>query len=126
MPRTRISHTVGTLMELANLVTPETRAGDALMERTHERLRGKLDEIGKLLAERAAYDASKQEATRKIYQLMDEGRRTATVLRALLRERLGPESEQLAAFNIQPFRGRKRSSKKAPPQTAQPSLEPAP
>jgi len=51
-----------------------------------------------LVAERASYEASKQEATRKIYQLMDEGRRTATVLRKILRERLGPKSEELAAF----------------------------
>jgi uncharacterized protein YoaH (UPF0181 family) len=123
MPRTRISHTVGTLMELAHLVTPETRSGDALMELTHERLRGKLDEIQKLLAEKAGYEASKQEATRKIYQLLDEGRRTATALRAILRERLGPASEQLAAFNIQPFRGRQRR-KKAPVQAASPPAEP--
>lgn len=113
MPRTRISHTVGSLTELAHLITPETRAGDALMELTHERLRGKLEEIEKLRVERASHEASKQEATRKIGKLLDEGRRTATLLRKILQERLGPTSEELVAFKIQPFRGRKRSRKKA-------------
>lgn len=126
MPRTPISHTIGTLMELASLVTEETRAGDPLMEHTYERLRGKIDEIEKLLVERAAYEASKQEATRKIYQLLDEGRRTATLLRGILRQRLGPDSEQLAAFKIQPFRGRKRSRKKAEDKAASAPGEPAP
>ncbi|MES1211750.1 MAG: hypothetical protein ABUL63_05395, partial [Acidobacteriota bacterium] len=98
--------------ELAHLITPETRAGDALMEHTHESLCGKLAEIERLLVERASHEARKQEATRKIGKLLDEGRRTATLLRKILQQRLGPTSEELAAFKIQPFRGRKRSRKK--------------
>ena len=36
---------------------------------------------------------------------------TATFLRKGLGEHYGSDNEQLAAFNIQPFRGRKRSKK---------------
>jgi|SRR3954467_3340098 hypothetical protein len=111
MPRTRTGHTVGTWWELASLVTPETTAGDPLLEQTHAKLQGFVDEIGKLQVERDFHEARKQELSERIQDLLPEGRRTATFLRQILKQRFGPASEKLAAFGIKPFRGRKRARK---------------
>lgn len=118
MPRTRTGHTVGTWTELANLVTPEIRATSLMLEKTHAQLQGYVDEIDKLQAERDFHEARKQEATQRIQEILPEGRRTATFLRRILKQQLGPRNEKLAAFGIQPFRGRKRSRKAG---TAEPS-----
>ena len=115
MPRTRAGHTVGDWLELAGLVTPETIAGSQLLERTHAELQGFVDEIRKLLVQRDFYEARKQETTQRIQEILPEGRRTATLLRRALKQHLGPDNEQLAAFGIQPFRGRKRSRKAGDP-----------
>lgn len=111
MPRTRTGHTVGTWRELANLVTPEIQATSLLLGKTHAELQGYLDEIGRLQVERDFFEARKQEATQRIQEILPEGRRTATFLRRILKQQYGPRSEKLAAFGIQPFRGRKRSRK---------------
>jgi hypothetical protein len=111
MPRTRAGHTVGDWLELAELVTPETLAGSPLLERTHGELRGFLNEIRDLIVQRDFYEARKQETTQRIQEILPEGRRTATLLRRALKQQLGPDNEQLAAFGIQPLRGRKRSRK---------------
>ena len=108
MPRTPISQTVGALSMLANLVTPEATAGLGHMEVARERLTGMVEELHRLLAERDFHAARKQEATQRINQLLDDGRRTASALRVYLKEHLGPDNEQLATFGIQPFRGRKK------------------
>jgi hypothetical protein len=111
MPRTRAGHTVGDWLELAELVTPETIAGSPLLERTHGELRGFVNEIRDLIVQRDFYEARKQETTQRIQEILPEGRRTATLLRRALKQHLGPDNEKLAAFGIQPFRGRKRARK---------------
>ncbi len=111
MPRTRTGHTVGDWSELAELVTPEVKADSPLVERTHGELQGFVDEIHKLVVQRDFYEARKQEVTERIQEILPEGRRTATLLRRALKQHFGPDNEKLAAFGIQPFRGRKRSRK---------------
>ncbi|HEX3551832.1 MAG TPA: hypothetical protein VIA62_01210 [Thermoanaerobaculia bacterium] len=111
MPRTRTGDTVGGWSALAERVTPETTQGSPLLERTHAELQGFVDEIQDLLVQRDFYEARKQETTQRINEILPAGRRTATLLRRALRQHLGPDNEQLAAFGIQPFRGRKRSRK---------------
>ena len=111
MPRTRAGHTVGDWLELAELVTPETLAGSPLLERTHGELRGFLNEIRDLIVQRDFYEARKQETTQRIQEILPEGRRAATLLRRALKQHFGPANERLAAFGIQPFRGRKRARK---------------
>jgi hypothetical protein len=111
MPRTRTGHTVGDWSELAELVTPEVTASSPMFERLHADLKGFIDEIEKLLVQRDFYEARKQEATQRIQEILPEGRRAATLLRRALKQHFGPGNEKLAAFGIQPFRGRKRSRK---------------
>jgi hypothetical protein len=112
MPRTPINFTVGDWMDLSKKVTPETTAGILPLEHTREKLMGHLEEVQRLLVERDFHQARKQEATKKIREILPAGCRTATLLRKMLKEHFGPDSEQLAAFGIQPFRPRKRGPRK--------------
>ena len=57
--------------------------------------------------QQAALSASKQELSKELKVVMVEGERVAALLRKGLKQILGPKSEQLTAFKVQPFRGRK-------------------
>lgn len=46
---------------------------------------------------------------------MVRGQRLAGVLRKAIREHYGPQAEQLVAFGLQPFRGRKPRAEEPPP-----------
>jgi hypothetical protein len=122
---------VGELVELAELVTPETREGDPMLEKSHETLRNAVAEIQRLTLEQNFHAARKQEATKQMNEILQSARRTATFLRQTLQMKYGPTSEQLAAYKIQPFRGRKRVKKakgeaSAAPDDASAPLPPAP
>jgi chromosome segregation ATPase len=111
MPRTRISHTIGDWEKLTTVVTPETTSGSPYLEQAHAKLQGFLDEVNRLHAERAEHQARKQAATRRINELVEEGRRLASNIRRVLKVEMGIDNEELARFGIQPFRGRKRAKK---------------
>jgi hypothetical protein len=113
MPRAPINSTVGDWLGLSQKVTSETTAGVVPLEHTHAKLQGQIGEVQRLLAERDFHQARKQEATKRIQEILPEGCRTATLLRKILKEHFGPDSEQLAAFGIQPFRPRKLGPRKA-------------
>lgn len=76
-------------------------------------------QVGDLLAQQADLAASKQDVSKRLQALIAEGRQTAALLRAAVKQRYGTRSEKLTAFNLQPFRGRKTTKpeeiKKAPP-----------
>jgi len=119
MPRTRIAETIGDWAFLNETVTPETTAGSPYLQQAHAKLQGFLDEVHRLQAEQADYQARKQEATRRINEILAEGRRLASNIRRVLKIEMGIQNEELARFGIQPFRGRKfakrpgRAAKKA-------------
>ena len=113
MPRMPINSTVGDWIGLAEKVTPETTAGVLPLEHARTKLLGQLEEVQRLLAERDFHEARKQETTQRIREILPSGCRTATMLRKMLKEHYGPDSEQLAAFGIQPFRPRKLGPRKA-------------
>ncbi|HEX2225196.1 MAG TPA: hypothetical protein VHN15_13430 [Thermoanaerobaculia bacterium] len=62
----------------------------------------------------AALTASKQEMSKQIRELITEGQRLATVVRTVVREHYGIREEKLAAFGMQPFRGRKPKKEEEP------------
>jgi hypothetical protein len=76
-----------------------------------EVLRLQLAELGRkvqeVFKEQAALRAGKQDASRRLQELMPEGDRLATLMRQAIRQRYGIRSEKLAEFGLQPFRGRK-------------------
>lgn len=57
--------------------------------------------------EQAALKASKQEASRRLENVLTEGLRLANILRLGVKAHYGIRAEKLAEFGMQPFRGRK-------------------
>ncbi len=113
MPRTRIVETTGDWVTLTELVTPETTAGSPYLQQAHAKLQGFLEEVGRLQVEQAEHQARKQEATRRLNEVVEEGRRLASNIRRVLKVEMGIENEELARFGIQPLRRKKRPKKSA-------------
>jgi hypothetical protein len=101
-----------TLERWRRLLPPlETHAGDLPhLEPLCGKLKGTLERAEEIVQRQAALEAERQELTREFGSLRDEGDRTAALLRAGVSEHYGPDSERLAAFGMQPFRGRKRKA----------------
>src|SRR3954467_11855585 len=57
--------------------------------------------------QQAAMRAAKQELSKQVRKLLTDGQRIADGVRTAGRDHFGPESEKLAEFGLQPFRGRK-------------------
>ena len=94
----------------------------AHLEVPRQKLEGMLKEVKDLTATQSALTASKQEASKRIEDLVVSGRRVAALLKVAVKEHYGVKSEKLAEFRIQPFRGRKV---KAPVPSAEPAPQPA-
>ena len=75
--------------------------------------RGRLDslltETRSLIAQQASLTASKQEASKRLAELVDEGRKLLTFLRTGVKLHYGNRAEKLPEFGLQPFRGYTRS-----------------
>ena len=67
-----------------------------------------LAQVREISAQQAAMAASKQEATKRLRELLGEGRKLATFLRTGIRQQYGNRSEKLVEFDLQPFRTRTR------------------
>ncbi len=107
----------GTLGELRRLIQPlQANSGELThLEVPRVNLEGLIVRAEELTKEQSAFAASKQETTRKLQEVIVEGRRLATLLRQALRQHYGIRSEKLSEFGLQPFRGRKRTEKPLPP-----------
>ena len=68
-----------------------------------------------LIQTQSELTAAKQDASRELREVMTEGQRLTTVLRVSVRQFYGIDSEKLAEFGIQPFRGRRRKPAPEPP-----------
>src|SRR4051794_31361903 len=83
-----------------------------------------------LTVQQADFQAQKQEVSKELQATVHEGIKLATVLRVSLKQHYGSQSEKLAAFKLQPFRGRKAKPAETPAPAPQPepqaSLAPTP
>ncbi len=79
-----------------------------------------------LAQQQAALTASKQDASKRLRDLLVEGQRLASGMTKFLQEHYGTKSEKLAEFGLQPFRGRKVRTVKAPEPPPAPTPTPAP
>ena len=78
-----------------------------------------------LTTQQAALTASKQEATKKLQGVMDEGKKVASFLRAGVRQRYGSRAEKLVEFGLRPFRGlRQKKSDPSTPEVKPPASKP--
>lgn len=84
---------------------PELKTARTKLARMHKR-------VLELHAEQARLTAAKQAATREMQTLLEEGRKTANVLRVGLKLYHGNRSERLVEHGIKPFRGGRRRKQK--------------
>ena len=73
--------------------------------------------------QQAALVASKQDASKRLQNLLSEGLRAATGIERILQEFYGTRAEKMAEFGLQPFRGRPRRSKEKPGPQGPPTPE---
>ena len=81
------------------------------------KLTSRLGDARSLIAEQSALTASKQEATKRLHQILREGEALADLVRTAAREHYGTRSEKLVEFGMQPFRGRNRKKKPQEPES---------
>ena len=123
MPRKRQTESHGNWLLFADAFTPELRESHIYLKASHAKLKHFISEVERLGIERDFHAASKLTATRERKEMIAAGNRLVTAMQLTLRDLLGPDNEQLTAFGIKPFRGRKRAKKNAAAET--PSPEPA-
>jgi hypothetical protein len=73
-----------------------------------------LREAQDLTAQQAVLTASKQEASKKLKAVIEEGRKVATFLRVGVKQHYGNRAEKLVEFGLRPFRGRRRPTAAEP------------
>ncbi len=59
--------------------------------------------------------AAKQDLSQQLRETMGEGQRLVTILKLSVKQHYGIDSEKLAEFGVQPFRGRIRRKATEPP-----------
>ncbi len=121
MPRTRAALTIGDWEKLAYSIDEETTAEAPQLQPIHENLRQLLAEFQELTVEQKALDARKQVVTRRMKEILEEGRRAASALKVNLRQHLGNRSEQLLRYGIRPRPRRRRREPAAPSPDAEAS-----
>ena len=85
------------------------------LEPFRAKLETTLNQAVDLTKQQAALAANKQELSKELQALMADGQRVAVLLRKGLKQQFGPKAEQLTAFKVQPFRGRKAKDTVAKP-----------
>jgi hypothetical protein len=92
------------------------------LEAHRQQLVSMRDQVREALSQQAAMTAAKQDASKRLRELLAAGRKLATFLRNAVRQRYGNRSEKLVEFGLQPFRSRRRStsSETEPPATPTP------
>jgi hypothetical protein len=95
--------------KLTQSVDPEELADSPMLLRYSQQLREALEEIQKLSLEQSYHEAQKRAATRRITEILEQGRITATAMKVGLRLRLGNRSAELLRYGIRPFHRRKKT-----------------
>jgi hypothetical protein len=80
------------------------------LEPFRAKLAGMLTQALDVTKRQAELKASKQAASKQMRQLATDAQRLATAVRTLIKEHYGIRDEKLAAFGLQPFRGRKKAT----------------
>ncbi len=122
MPRTRTALTIGDWEKLASSIDEETTAELPQLQPIHEKLRQLLAEFQELTVEQKDLDARKQVVTRRMNEILEEGRRAASALKVNLRQHLGNRNAQLLRFGIQLRPRRRRREQTAPSTDAEASV----
>lgn len=95
-------------MELRNTAVAANAAELAFLEPKRLRLNEVLIEMRSLTGEQANLRARKQEVSKRIAELTQEGNALVNLLDVGVRQHYGNRAEKLAEFGLQPFRSRPR------------------
>jgi hypothetical protein len=79
-----------------------------------------------LATQQAALAASKQDASKKLLGVLDQGKKIASFLRAGVKQHYGTRAEKLTEFRMRPFRGRTKAAAAKPPAEGPPTGTPDP
>lgn len=95
------------------------------------KLKTMLETAREISAQQTAMAASKQDATKRLQEMLVDGRKLATFLRTGVRQHFGNRSEKLVEFDLQPLRTRVRKTAqvpavKPPTPTPPPAVTPPP
>jgi hypothetical protein len=97
------------------------------LEGHRTRLADLLKQAQDLTTQQAALTASKQEVTKKLQGIMDEGKTVAAFLRAGVRQHFGKRAEKMVEFGLRPFRGlHRKPTDPSTPETKPPAVTPPP
>jgi hypothetical protein len=119
----------GKVGDWQRLLAPLVANADELkhLEVPRAKLAAMVAQAADLKQQQAAQRAAKQEASKQLQEMLNEGVRLATLLRQAVKQHYGIRSEKLAEFGLQPFRGRKQSGTPTPtpatPSTTPPAVE---
>lgn len=129
MPReTKYTGIVGDLQRLLGTLDAN-REELPQLEPFRQKLVGIVAQALEVLQQQAALKASKQESSKRIQRLLNEGQRLANVVRTAVKEHYGIREEKVVEFGLQPFRGRKVKAvteKPAPTPAPPPAVPEAP
>jgi len=102
----------------------KANAADLLhLDGHREQIEAILTQSQGLLAEQKSQTASKQDLTRRIEALLDQGTKIASFLRHGVKEHYGTRSEKLVEFDLLPFRGKPPIVKPPAPEIKPPAVE---
>jgi hypothetical protein len=97
-----------TKMELRNTALAANALELPHLEPKRLRLNEVLVEVRSLTAEQASLTFRKQEVTKRLVELMEEGNKLVAFLDVGVKQQYGTRSEKLVEFGLQPFRSRPR------------------
>ena len=95
-------------MELKSKALEANKAELPQLEITLGKLNSTLGQVRDLKALQASLTADKQEASKRLATLLNEGQKLLTFIDAGIREHYGNRSEKLVQFGLQPFRSQPR------------------
>lgn len=85
------------------------------LENHRQLLDGLLATAYALSTDQASHAAAKQEVSKQLQDVLNQGQKLATFLRTGIRQHFGNRSEKLVEFGLQPFRGRSKPAEPARP-----------
>jgi hypothetical protein len=95
-------------MELRDKALAANAAELPFLEPKRLRLNTVLAEVRSLTAEQASLQSRKQEVSKRLAELMQEGNTLVVFLDTGVKQHYGSRSEKLVEFGLQPFRSRPR------------------
>jgi hypothetical protein len=128
MPRTRTSsRSVGESIKHLGTLSLGLAANAAdlpHLDAHRQQLEAVVTQARSLLSGQKIQTAAKQDTSRQLEAILDQGEKLGAFLKAGVRQHYGRRSEKLVEFDLQPFRGKPQPVKPPAPEPPVPELKP--